>query len=107
MELNTVGFGRINLDGGAPRLSSQVLGVDIGALIDGLVEAKRLPNVVREVEISANTAKLAALADLEGRLSALAGAAESLRRPTVGSAAADAFAAKAAFVQSSTAKPAG
>jgi len=91
---SSIGLGGISTSGGSPSLGNTLFGVDINALIDTLVEAKNLPNIQRQVRIDANTAKLSAYSELEGKLTALRSAASTLRNPSVISGFTDAFDAK-------------
>lgn len=95
-------FGKITVENGRPRLSSQVFGVDIGDLVKNLADAKRIPIQKEQVRIDGNTKKMEALRELKTLTNAVASAARDLRNPSVIMGGADVFKAKAAFAQSST-----
>jgi flagellar hook-associated protein 2 len=103
MPVTSTSFGNIQTDTktGSARLSSKIFGVDIGELVNNLVDAKKIQITKKEVNISANSAKLAALNTLQSLSSAVQSAALNLRKPTISTGGTDVFAQKSAFLQSS------
>ena len=78
---SNISFGNIQLDGYTARLFGTSSGIDTDQLIQGLVEAKRLPAVRLETKITENEARLAAFEELRGLLSDLRSAVAGLRNP--------------------------
>ena len=100
---SAIDFGRLSATGSAPRLSGTSSGLDTEALIEAMVEAKRIPALRLENRISRNEAKLAALDELRGLLGAVKDAAAGLRNPPGFLGARDnLFEAKEAYYSSST-----
>lgn len=78
---SSLDFGTISVTGSTVRLSGTSSNLDTEALIDALVEAKRLPAVRYENRIDENEARIAALEELETLLGDLKDAVEGLRNP--------------------------
>ncbi len=92
---SNIGLGSLNTSKtGTTSLGSTLFGVDVTTLIDGLVAARSVPNTQRQDRIDANTAKLSAYSTLQGLLSTLQSAANTLRNPSTISGDTDAFDAK-------------
>lgn len=100
---SSIDFGRLATTGVTPRLSGTSSGIDTESLLAALVEAKRIPALRLENRITRNEAKLAALGELRGILTAIRDAAAGLRNPPgfLG-ARANLFEAKEAYYSSST-----
>lgn len=101
METTTFGAIQTTPTGGVS-LSSKVFGVDLDALVNTLVDAKKIPITQKNVVIDSNTAKITAYQTLQTLSTALNNAATNLRTPSVALGGDDLFARKAAFAQSST-----
>jgi flagellar hook-associated protein 2 len=104
---SNIGFGGVTTgSGGQTKLSGTLFGVDINELVENLVLARSIPNTKRQVQIDANTAKLSAYAELEGKLKALDTAAAGLRNPRVTSGVTDIFDNKQTLSKASGSIPA-
>ncbi len=78
---NNIQFGNFQLDGYTVRLFGTSSKLDTDQLIQGLVEAKRIPAVRFENRISRNEARIAALEEMRGLLQDLRAAVAGLRNP--------------------------
>ncbi len=101
METTTFGAIQTTPTGGVS-LSSKVFGVDLDALVNSLVDAKKIPITQKNVVIDSNTAKITAYQTLQTLSTALNKTVTNLRTPSVALGGDDLFARKAAFAQSST-----
>jgi len=91
---SNVGIGSLSTSGGSTKLSGTLFGIDVNELVDSLVEAKSVPNTLRQDKIDTNTKKISAYSDLRTKLTALQTASTALRNPRVTSGDSDAFEAK-------------
>lgn len=92
---SNIGLGSLSTSTtGSATLGTTLFGVDVDKLIDGLVEARSVPNLLRQDRIDANTAKLSAYSSLQGLLTTLQSTANTLRNPSTISGDTDAFDAK-------------
>lgn len=99
----TINLGSIFDSGGKTVVSGGSSGLDTQALIESLVEAKRLPAVRLEGTIESNTAKMDALGELSSILEKFRDAADFLRNPPgVGNDSDNIFAYRSATVTSNT-----
>ncbi len=78
---SSVSFGSVVTSGGTPRLSGTNSNIDTEALVNALVEARKLPAVRLEARIAGNDAKVAALKDLRTILGDIRSAVAGLRNP--------------------------
>ena len=78
---SSVELGSVSLSGSAPRLTGTASELDTETLVNALVEARRLPAVRYENDITENELKIAAYADLRTMLSDMQSAIEGLRNP--------------------------
>ncbi len=102
----SIDFGSLSSSGSTPRLSGTSSRIDTESLIEALSEAKRLPALRLENQITRNEAKLAAFSDLRGLLSELKSSVSSLRNPPgVLGVKDNIFEAKGAFFSSSSLVP--
>lgn len=81
MATEGISFGSLSTSGGVTRFTGASSEIDTGALVDSLVEARRLPAVRLEAKITRNEAKIAAYDELRGLLQDLKSAVASLRNP--------------------------
>lgn len=81
MATEGISFGSLSTSGGVTRFTGASSEIDTGALVDSLVEARRLPAVRLEAKITRNEAKVAAYDELKGLLQDLKSAVASLRNP--------------------------
>ena len=87
-----VSFGSLNTSSsGSAKLSTTLFGIDVEKMVDTLVEARSIPNVLRQDKIDTNTARISAYAELETLLTTVNNAAQALRNPSVVSARSDVF----------------
>jgi flagellar hook-associated protein 2 len=104
MATSAIDFGSLSSVGGTPRLTGTSSGIDTEAMVDAMVEAKRLPALRLESRITGNDARTAAYAELRGLLGDLSGAIAGLRNPPGFLGQRDnLFEAKEAYFSSSTA----
>jgi flagellar hook-associated protein 2 len=78
---SSISLGSVVTSGGKPRLSGTSSELDTEALVQALVEAKKVPAVRLDKRIDANDAKLAALKDLKTILADIRTAVAGLRNP--------------------------
>lgn len=78
---SSVSFGSVVTSGGTPRLSGTNSNIDTEALVNALIEARKLPAVRLEARIESNDAKVAALKDLRTILGDIRSAVAGLRNP--------------------------
>ncbi len=103
---SSIDFGSLSASGAAPRLSGTSSGLDTEALVQALTDAKRLPALRIENQITTNETKIAAYSDLRGLLSKLQSSVESLRNPPgLNGTDQNAFETKEAYFSSSTTTP--
>lgn len=76
-----ISLGNMYTQGGKTIISGGSSNLDVDSLINGLVEAKRLPAVRLEGTIESNTARIDALGELSGILEKFREAANFLRNP--------------------------
>ena len=89
---SSINFGGLNTSStGSTSLSTTLFGVDVGEMVDMLVEAKSVPNTLRQDKIDANTAKISAYSELETLLATLQNSVQVLRNPSVVSGKTDVF----------------
>jgi flagellar hook-associated protein 2 len=99
----TINLGSIYEQGGKTVVSGGNSGLDTDALINSLVEAKRLPAVSLEQNIETNTAKIDALNELSAILDDFRTATDFLRNPPgVGNSDANVFNYRSATVSANT-----
>ncbi len=79
--LDSVGFGKLQIDGTTMRLLGGASNIDTGAMIEALVAAKRAPAVRLETRMDQNAKRLEALGELRDLLAGLQRAVAGLRNP--------------------------
>ncbi|MGH6947727.1 MAG: flagellar filament capping protein FliD [Kiloniellales bacterium] len=99
--------GSITLLGNKPVITGSFSGLDTGALVQALVDAKRIPAVRLENRIVENDARTVAVNEFTALLDTLRSAVDGLRRPPgLSGSASNVFESKAAFLSSSSTTPA-
>ena len=97
--MSSTEFGEIRFDeNNRPKLSTKVLGVKVEDIVDGLVEARRIPVIKKEAEVKENTAQLTELSTFETLVTDLNSLTQQLRGPKLLSGIDDAFGSKSAFL---------
>lgn len=97
-----INFGSISNIGGRTVTSGSASGLDTEGLINSLVEARRLPAVSLEDDIISNNSQITALNEFSGIVENLQSSLNALRNPTgIGSAGANAFDSRTAFLSTS------
>lgn len=100
---SSVQLGSVSLSGSSPRLTGSASELDTETLVNALTEARRLPAVRFENQITENEAKIAAYGELRTMLGDMQSALEGLRNPPgFFSADENLFESKAAFFSSNT-----
>jgi len=102
MAASLINFGNISTANGRTILGGSQSGLDTGAIIETLTQAKRLPATKFEDTINVNKSKITALTEMKSMLNSLKDAANKLRKPSgFGSASSNIFEARNTFMSMS------
>jgi flagellar capping protein FliD len=98
VELN---FDSVAINGSRVSFSGLGSGIDFTAAVDGIIAAKRIPIDTLEKRVEDNTAKIAALNELNTSLNSLSNAIDGMRGAVTLGDSSNTFAAKQAFTSTS------